>query len=58
MWKVYIMEDGEWKLVYRDRWSPTIDNGNVVAKVRGKLYKVISPRGEDCTRSFPYGTPT
>ncbi len=58
MWKVYVIENGKEKLVYHDRWMPTIDDMSVVAKVRGKTYKVISPEGKDVTSHFPYGTPT
>lgn len=58
MWKVYVIEDGKEKLVYNDRWCPTIDNMSVVAKVRGKKYKVVSPQGKDVTTSFRYGMET
>jgi hypothetical protein len=58
MWKVYVIEDKKEKLVYNNRWMPTIDNMEVVSKVRGKKYKVVSPEGKDVTSSFPYGTPT
>jgi hypothetical protein len=58
MWKVYIIEKGKEKLIYNDRWAPTIDNMSVVAKVRGKTYKVVSPEGKDVTQHFPYGMET
>ncbi len=58
MWKVFIIENGVEKLIYKSRWMPTVDDMSVVAKVRGKKYKVISPTGKDVTSGFPYGIET
>ena len=58
MWKVFVLENGKEKLIYNNRWMPTIDDMSVVAKVRGKKYKVLSPNGKDVTSNFPYGMPT
>lgn len=58
LWKVYIIEDTAEKLIYHNRWMPTIDDMAVVAAVRGKKYKVLSPEGKDVTEHFRYGTPT
>lgn len=58
MWTVYVIENGKQRLIYRSRWSPTIDDMEVVHKVRGKTYRVLNPSGVDVTASFRYGTPT
>ena len=58
LWKVLVIEGAKEKLIYHDRWMPTIDDMSVVAKVRGKKYKVLSPAGKDVTSSFPYGIET
>lgn len=57
-WRVYTIVDGKETLVYRDRWMPTVDDMDVVSKVRGKKYKVLNPQGKDVTECFAYGTPT
>jgi hypothetical protein len=58
MWKVYVIENGKERLIYNSQWMPTVDDMSVVAKVRGKKYKVISPKGVDVTEHFPYGIET
>lgn len=58
MWKVFIVENGREKLIYHKKWMPTTDDMSVVAKVRGKKYKVLTPDGRDVTGSFNYGEPT
>jgi hypothetical protein len=58
MWKVFIIENGKEKMIYRSRWMPTTDDMAVVAAVRGKKYKVLSPHGKDVTSSFNYGEET
>jgi hypothetical protein len=64
-WKVYVVEESSAdggptssRLVYSDRWMPTIDNMAIVSAVRGRKYRVVAPDGTDKTHLFPYGTPT
>lgn len=58
MWKVFVFENGKKKLIYNKQWTPTCDDMSVVHKVRGKKYQVVSPKGEDVTKFFPYGIET
>lgn len=58
MWKVFTIENGKEKLIYHKQWMPTTDDMSVVAKVRGKKYKVVAPDGRDVTGSFHYGEET
>mgnify|MGYP001565342192 CR=1 FL=1 len=59
MWKVFIINaNGSKKMIYNDRWAPTIDSMDIAYAVRGKRYKVLNPQGKDVTSSFPYGEET
>ena len=58
MWQVFVIEGGKEKRIYNNRYMPTCDDMSVVAAVRGKKYRVVSPQGKDVTSSFPYGIET